>query len=258
LDDVYDDVWAGGWEELFPNDAPGRFEGRNLPDHGEWWTMRWDVAESSSGPIGSVCLSAKSTVVKASCKKEFRLASDAATLSVCYRIRSDELLPFHFLFKQHLAVHLSPECRLALPGGKVHAVDPSFSKILHGAGPYDWPFVDKVDNGIDLRVIPHRSSKAREFLYVRDLPQPWCGVEDRKHGASIRMEFDSHELPFVWLFLSYGGWRNLYTAVLEPCSNMPKDLSQAVRLGQSPKLEPGQEFKTKVSVTLSDLLEITH
>ncbi|HWR97518.1 MAG TPA: hypothetical protein VN317_03780, partial [Candidatus Methanoperedens sp.] len=29
---VYDEVWAGGWEELFPNDAPGPFEGRTLPD----------------------------------------------------------------------------------------------------------------------------------------------------------------------------------------------------------------------------------
>ena len=24
---VYDDVWAGGWEELFPNDAPGMVRG---------------------------------------------------------------------------------------------------------------------------------------------------------------------------------------------------------------------------------------
>ena len=37
----YDDNWAGGWEELFPNDAPGEFLGRNLPDHGEWWNSAW-------------------------------------------------------------------------------------------------------------------------------------------------------------------------------------------------------------------------
>ena len=35
----YDDIWAGGWEELFPNNAPGDFEGRTLPDHGEGWMV---------------------------------------------------------------------------------------------------------------------------------------------------------------------------------------------------------------------------
>ena len=55
----------------------------------------------------------------------------------------------------------------------------------------------------------------------------------------------------VWLFLSYGGWRDIYTAVLEPCTNMPKDLADAVRLGQSARLTPGEEFVTTVSVTLS-------
>lgn len=43
--DAYDDVWAGGWEELFPNDAPGPFDGRALPDHGEWWALPWTVVE---------------------------------------------------------------------------------------------------------------------------------------------------------------------------------------------------------------------
>src|SRR5262245_63327246 len=53
-DAVYDEVWAGGWEELFPNDAPGRFEGRDLCDHGEWWTARWSATEVVEGSRGKV------------------------------------------------------------------------------------------------------------------------------------------------------------------------------------------------------------
>ncbi|MBM4340822.1 MAG: hypothetical protein FJ110_14930 [Deltaproteobacteria bacterium] len=255
---VYDDVWAGGWEELFPNDAPGRFEGRNLPDHGEWWTTRWTLTDSSSGPMANIRLSAKSSVLKATYLKEFRLANDASTLSVTYHIRSEELQPFHFLFKQHLAIKITPDCRLSMPGGRVQAVDPSFGTLLQGDATFKWPFGKAGERVVDLRVISHPSTKAKEFVYVRDLPQPWCGVQDNQKGALIRMNFDSHQFPFVWLFLTYGGWRNLYTAVLEPCSNLPKDLSQAVRLGQSARLEPGQEFTTTVSVTLAGLTETDH
>ena len=59
----------------------------------------------------------------------------------------------------------------------------------------------------------------------------------------------STRLPFVWLFLSLRRVAEMYTAVLEPCSNMPKDLAEAVRLAQSARADPGEEFRTTVSVT---------
>lgn len=251
---VYDDVWAGGWEELFPNDAPGQFEGRDLPDHGEWWTMNWHPAIENDGGKAVVRLSAESTVIKAACVKEISLACDTSELSINYSIKSEEREPFHFLFKQHLALNITKDSRLRLPGGHVRAVDPSFSTILSDCGDsYEWPIAGNKDNPVDLSIISPSSSKDKEFLYVWNLPQAWCGIEDIGSNASIKMSYDSHRLPFVWLFLTYGGWRNLYTAVLEPCTNMPKDLSEAVHLKQSARLDPGQEFKTSVSVTLGGL-----
>ena len=244
---IYDDVWAGGWEELFPNDAPGEFEGRKLPDHGEWWAMRWTVASTAEGDIAELTLTAESTFVRAACVKKFRLASDEGTLSVTYSIRSKEDRPFHFLFKQHLPIAVSPECRLQLPGGRVEPVDPEFSSLLTSGEPFDWP---SASGAIHLQGIPPPSSRLQEFVYVSNLPEGWCGVEDRMAGAALRMDFDRVGFPFVWLFLTYGGWRGLYTAVLEPCTNMPKDLAKAVERNQSAMLLPGQEFVTNVAVTL--------
>lgn len=34
---TYDDVFFGGWDELFPNDEPELTAGEQLPDHGELW-----------------------------------------------------------------------------------------------------------------------------------------------------------------------------------------------------------------------------
>jgi len=250
----YDDVWAGGWEELFPNDAPGRFEDRDLPDHGEWWATGWEVVELIDDPEPRVRLSAPMHVVRASCTKEFSLTADGATLVVRYRIRSHESRPFHFLFKQHLPVGLTPDCLLQLPGGIARCVDPAFGSHVTDPAEFSWPWTAGGTHSVDLRRIPAPSSRAREFLYVRSLPAPWCGVDDLANRASLRMKFDATQLPYVWLFLTYGGWQDYYTAVLEPCTNCPKDLAEAVRLGQSARLEPGEEFATQVSVTLSALL----
>ena len=74
---------------------------------------------------------------------------------------------------------------------------------------------------------------------------------DRAADASLRMDYEQRSFPFVWFFLSYGGWRDVYTAVLEPCTNMPKDLAEAVRRSQSARLLPGAAFETTLRVSLS-------
>ena len=251
---TYDDVWAGGWEELFPNDAPCDFEGRTLPDHGEWWTTAWTVAEVSQGREAVVRLQCESRVRRALCTKEIRLAEDADTIYVYYHVQSLESEPFHFLFKQHLPVAISPSCGLVLPGGRVTTVDPTFGTMLHGRGPFVWPLgTGSGGEPLDLSRIPGASADAREFVYVTDLPEGWCGVDDAAKGASVRLGFDRRVLPFVWLFLSYGGWRGCYTAVLEPCTNMPKDLAAAVRAGHSSRLSPGEVFETRVGLTVGGL-----
>ena len=250
----YDDVWPGGWEQLFPNDAPCQFEGRALPDHGEWWTTAWTVAEASGGPEAILSLVSESRVRRAASTKEFRLGPDADTLDVRYRIESLESEPFHFLFKEHLAVSVSSSCSLTLPGGRVTAVYPAFGTLLPGPGPFDWPEArGPAGARVDLTRIPSPHRDAREFVYVADLPDGWCGIDDAARGASLRLTFDRGDFPFVWLFLSYGGWRGCYTAVLEPCTNMPKDLAGAVRTGNCARLAPGGIFQTRVSLTLGSV-----
>lgn len=249
----YDDVWAGGWEELFPNDAPARFENRDLPDHGEWWAMSWSIDTISEGSSAVLRLRANSKVIKAACIKQFQLDADSPNMSVRYRIRSREREPFHFLFKQHLPVSVTPECRLALPGGRVSPVDPTFGTLLPAGHAFDWPVLRSQEQTVDMRSIRPASDRTREFVYVDALPDGWCGVDDIRNGASLRMQFDISMLPFVWLFITYGGWRDLYTVVLEPCTNMPKNLGDAVRRGQSARLVADQEFTTRINIQLSEL-----
>jgi hypothetical protein len=247
--DRYDEIWAGGWEELFPNDAAGYFEGRRLTDHGEWWRLQWMIDQMQQGANPSLTLSATTSTPACRCIKHFALQSSPPGLRVSYRIESHESASFHFLFKLHLAVAIESGCTLRLPGGTVTAVDPSFGSLLPGRGPFDWssPEVEPV------RSIPHARSDAREFVYITNLPEGWCGIDDPATRASLRLHFDSAVLPYAWLFLSYGGWRDCYTAVLEPCTNMPKDLNEATRAGRSAALEPGGVFETEVTAVLGGI-----
>lgn len=249
--DEYDSVWAGGWEELFPNDAQGSFEGRTLPDHGEWWTRSWTVAEIDDGDTPRILLESRMNVCRARCTKEISLPKGASRVDVRYSIVSEESLPFHFLFKQHVPVSIAPGYRLVLPDGLVTPVDAAFSRIVASPEPTRWPSQSRHPAALaDLSHVPSRESRLQEFVYVSELPAGTFRVVDASRGASVDMSWDLTTMPFLWLFISYGGWRDVYTVVVEPCTNMPKDLAQAVALRQSAVLHPGQRFETWMSVAV--------
>lgn len=252
VDVSYDDHWSGGWEELFPNDAPGRFDGRELPDHGEWWSRPWEwqIEERSSKRV-AVRLSLDCGSVGAHCEKSIALDAGESRIIVRYRIANREPRPIDFLFKQHLAVALRPDDRLELPGGSVTPVDLGFSTLIGGAGPFAWPTAAGRDGApLDLRV-PPAPGQHREFVYVAELPEGWCGVRDARTGARLRLAFPRDVFPYVWLFMTFGGWRNLYTVVLEPCTNMPKDLGEARRQGRCGRLAAGATLDCAVEVHFS-------
>ena len=246
--EVYDDVWVGGFEELFPNDAKTTFAGRSLRDHGELWNSPWEVVFSSRNLVS---LQLRCTTVPAVVRKSISLDPSAARFTMAYRLENLDDKPFAYLFKLHPAVRLEPGDRILMPGGRITQVDKSFSAILGGPGPYDWPHVRGRDGRpCDLSLVPDPSSMTQEFVYVSDLPSGWCGLRRGSTGSEFRLEYPLHVFPYCWLFLTYGGWRDYYTAVLEPCTNHPKDLATAVESGTSAILSPGELKEFSIAVTV--------
>jgi galactose mutarotase-like enzyme len=241
----FDDVWSGGFEELFPNDAPGRFEGRDLPDHGELW----------NAPLSVVSQDELSLLLRRECRSvparfEKGIALAGAGLVLQYRITNTSREPLHFLFKLHPAMDVEAGDRILLPGGRVTPVDQGFGTRF-ARGPATWPRVpDREGRPFDLSLVLPKSRAAREFVYVSDLPAGWCGIERAGGGERIIFEFPLEVFPFCWLFMTFGGWRDYYTVVLEPCTNMPKDLDVALTAGRCARLDAGATLECAVRIRI--------
>jgi hypothetical protein len=124
--------------------------------------------------------------------------------------------------------------------------------MIRDQDPFAWPLA-RTQNGelIDLSICPEAELRHREFVYISELPEGWCGARETRRGAALRFHFPLQVFPFTWVFMTYGGWRDLYTVVLEPCTNMPKDLQTAYCLGQCAVLHPQSELRCKLHVDLS-------
>lgn len=223
----FDEEWTGGWDEIFPNDAAGEFQGWNLVDHGELWSQRWEVLQSS--PL-SLTLAYQCQTVSVRVEKTIELdpVRPEAKLVYWFQNQSEQQIPF--LFKHHAAIAIEAGDEILLPDCWVEPAFLEFSKLIGQPGKTRFPQAIAANGDpVDLRVIPPRSSKLQEFYYSSDLASGYCGIRNQRTQSALLMTFDTADFPFVWMFQSYGGWRDHYVVVVEPCTTMPFDLEEACR-----------------------------
>lgn len=245
----FDDTWTGGLDEVFPNDAAGRFHGLDLVDHGELWSQAWEVLEASPrrSAMRRACVTVPVVVEKA-----IDVDPDRPEARLRYRLDHRGDTPLPFLFKLHAAVRVAAGDRLLLPACTVEPVTLDFSTLVGRAEPTPWPTArDASGETIRLDRVPPREANAQEFLYASGLEDGVCGVEDgRGHGALV-LRFDRQAFPYVWLFQTYGRWRGHYVVVLEPATTMPYDLHEAVARGTCAVLAPRSTLALDVAVSLT-------
>lgn len=239
----YDDNWAGGWDELFPNDEACEFRGLQLPDHGELWTGRWTVLQASDR---TVRMSYVTPLTHFHAVKEVVLRDDAAVVEVRYKLTNAGPETFPFLWKLHPAFAVSAEHRIDFPPMQVLR-EPAFPGTLEDA-PLDfaWPYAQVGNTRRDLRQVPDVSSRAVHFFYGTGYTEGWCGVTDRARKLATGLWFDPQVFSSNWLFATHGGWRDLNVAVLEPATGYPFQLQAMMDRGQGRTLRPGATLETTV------------
>lgn len=247
---AYDDWFCGGWDELFPNDAPTALTGDPYPDHGEWWSMPFEWSTESSDALGALVLRRRGVVTDTLVEKRIELPADATCLHIHYRLVNHSYQPLDYLWKLHPALAITPQHRIDMPARRV-VVDEGFRGRLGATvDAFQWPFAHGDHGRVDMRQVPPVTARACDFYYALDLPQGWCALTDTTQRRGFGLAFDPDVFRSVWVFGAYGGWRNLYVAILEPCTGYPYLLDTAVAQGTASRLEPGAELRTSLTAVL--------
>jgi hypothetical protein len=241
---AYDDWFCGGWDELFPNDAPSSVAGDAYPDHGELWSMPFDWELSREGDAVTLTMRRSGVVTNTRVEKRITLRADEPLLRFGHRISNGGPAPLDYLWKLHPALNVTPASRIDLPAGRV-LVEEGFRERL-GVEAFRWPQAGTVD----VRQVPPPEAAACDFYYAVELGAGWCALTDTAARAGFGLVFDPNVFRSVWVFGAYGGWRGLYTAILEPCTGYPYRLDDAIAQGTASRLAPGETLETEVTAVL--------
>jgi hypothetical protein len=243
----YDDVWCGGWEELFPNDLPATILGEKYPDHGEVWTIQWDAATEVGGGAATVSLTCDTPISAFRIERRLTLRGDEAAIYTQHRLTNRGLDQFPFLWKMHPALRVSADCRIDFPPMTVE-LEPAFAASLAGAPEcFPWPYAETPGGRTDLRIVPPESSKRAAFFYGTGYSEGWCAVTDTAARLTCGLIFPSSVFPSCWLFASFGGWRNHNVAILEPSTTYPFGLEKAIERGTAATLASGAKLEAEMA-----------
>jgi hypothetical protein len=251
----YDDVWSGGWDELFPNDEVASIDGKNYPDHGELWTGEWTAASFSDTDIVGVRLRYITPISLIEVEKIIRLRRDCTRIDFYHRFINQGRACFPFLWKLHPAMAVSPEHRIDFPKMKV-IVESTFPGTLAGAADVnDWPLIKTSRGIIDLRRVTPEQERQLYFFYGTQMEAGWCAVTNTSTSLACGVQFDPKVFSHCWLFATYGGWRDYNVAVLEPCTGYPVNFEAMKSAGRHRVLAPGEVLETNVRFLVQEGLQ---
>jgi len=213
--DAFDISPLIGADECLPTIAPCRWNGRELPDHGEVWARKWELDELTATRIRT---SIRMQFLPLILERTISLAGNKALFE--YVLTSISNQPERFLWAFHPLMPIEDIEEIELPAA-IRSVQVASTKgFPSNASQWNWPEpmpgvrLDRIDFG------SHIPGYAKLFLDFRQVPDGFAAVRRGRERLSFR--FDPLKIPFLGLWITHGGWSGHTHLAIEP-TNAPAD-----------------------------------
>jgi hypothetical protein len=254
---VYDDTFFGGWDELFPNDSIEFINGEKEPDHGEIWALPWEYRiEKMNDEEITIHLWVDTVICSSRIEKKITLRAGESVIHFSHKITNTGQLDMPFLWKLHAAIPINEHCRIDLPAEEMYIEDFGPTRLGKTQAYYQWPHaVDDQGNSHDMRHCLPQTAQINEFQYATRTRDGWCSITDTSDRIGFGLVYDHNILPSCWIFATYGGWRNLQTVILEPCTGYPLSIVDGVSKGTHKILAAGEVLECDIKAVIYEGFE---
>lgn len=250
--------YAYGFDECFPTVAPSFYKSPardgefvHFPDHGELWSRPWRVALNDDEIVFSV----EGVLVPYGFEKRVRLGGNRLFFS--YTVDNPTKEPFRYLWCAHPLLQVAPGTQVLLP--------PSVDRVLlewitdetvgrHG-DILPWPYLASTRRRINYAEVQTKSLRQAVKCFTDILQEGYAVVYYGDSAESLQFEFNPKEIPYLGVWLSYGGWpvgssNPDLTVALEPSTARCDSLEEAIERGEYSEVAPGATRSWSMSISV--------
>lgn len=181
-----------GIDECLPTIAPCRWQGRELPDHGELWNAPWNI---DSAALENGILKTQVRLLISPFELERTIELHEGEIQIGYRLNNYSDVQEHFVWALHPLLRLEAGDQLELPA--------STRALLNGE-----TWADAI-----VSAVPDKNS-AKAF--AMPVSEGFAAIKNSKTGDSLGFEWDPAENNTLGLWLTRGGWHGHHHFALEP------------------------------------------
>ena len=247
---AFDQSDASGWDECLPTVAACTLPtGAAMQDHGDLWRVPWTVAGQEKE---AATMTAAATTLPLVFERQLRLAGPSIQLK--YMVRNDGAVALPYVWSAHPLFAIAQGDRIALPSSvQKILVEGSGGQRLGAAGSrVAWPG----DFHLDQVLGP--DADVGDKLYAAAPPEGWAALERVRHGIRLEVHFDPSVLPWLGLWICYGGWpegasARGYCVALEPCTAPADSLARAIDEDHARTLAPGEAHTWNIEVRIREI-----
>lgn len=228
-----------GWDECFPTiDAcrTGEHGAIHLPDHGEVWSLPWELLIEEERIVCSV--EGRALPYKLTRQTEF-VNSD--TVRLAYRVENQGRLPFSFMWVAHPQFRVAEPTRILLPGDMS-----KLSCVYGGADGTDSEFTVPPRWIVDAET----NRTGLKFYYPNPVTEGWSGLMGEHSRNYVILTTVSGKVPYLGIWIDKGLFNDNSIVALEPSIGYYDSLERAIANGTAVELPAGAEYEWELVISL--------
>lgn len=252
-----------GWDEMFPTiDAcsypvEGSYHEQALPDHGEVWTLPWQIDGVTDH---SICLSTTGRALPYRLTRTAQ-AVNAHRVRLAFEVINTGTEPFVALWAAHPQFSVDSQTRIKLPASVEEVINVHPTDEWGTAGQrYQW--AEALSQQGTVHQLDHIGSadshNSRKFYLPPDQPVTWAALQQVDTGAWIRLSWDAAHVPYLGIWVDEGTYNAAPTAALEPTTGYYDNLARAWKDNRVMHLHPNEPIRWHLDIEVgSGTLENT-
>lgn len=220
-----------GWDECFPTIDECRIGEHGeilLPDHGEVWSLPWDVQIVDRTIICSV--NGRQLPYRLTRQIEF-VDTDKVRLS--YRVENQGNYSFPFTWAAHPQFRITEPTRVLLPE-EMDILNCVYGE-KEGTTGGEWPVPER------WIIAAEADATGKKYYYPALVTEGWSGIRREHSNNYLILTTLDEKVPYLGIWIDKGLFNERSVIALEPAIGYYDSLDRAIANGTAVELSPGGE-----------------